>query len=163
MIKKLLLLTILLGFISCKEDAVNKPDNLIPKDKMIDVIYDLSILDAIKYQMPTSGFTYEISPSKYIYKKFQIDSAQFAQSNIYYASNYSEYKEMYDEVIKRIDSKKTVMDSVVKRQEKKEAKAKADSIKRIKPIAIEKDSLGIKKMSIARKKKREYDLKRQLK
>jgi hypothetical protein len=154
MIKKLLLLTILLGFISCKEDAVNKPDNLIPKDKMIDVIYDLSILDAVKYQIPTSAVIYEISPSKYIYKKFKIDSAQFAQSNIYYASNYTDYKEMYDEVIKRIESKKIVMDSVVKRQEKKEAKAKVDSIKRIKPASIKKDSLVLKKRGIARKMRR---------
>ena len=154
MIKKLLLLTILLGFISCKEDAVNKPDNLIPKDKMIDVIYDLSILDAVKYQIPTSAVTYEISPSKYIYKKFKIDSTQFAQSNIYYASNYIDYKEMYDEVIKRIESKKVVMDSVVKRQEKKEAKAKTDSIKRIKPSSIKKDSIVLKKEGIVRKMRR---------
>jgi hypothetical protein len=37
--------------ISCKEDAVDKPSKL--RDKMIDVMYDLSILDAIKYQNPS--------------------------------------------------------------------------------------------------------------
>jgi hypothetical protein len=59
---------------------------------MIDVMYDLSILDAIKYQNPASLETYKINPSQYIYKKYKIDSAQFAQSNIYYASNYKDYK-----------------------------------------------------------------------
>jgi hypothetical protein len=58
---------------------------------MIDVMYDLSILDAIKYQNPASLETYKINPSQYIYKKYKIDT-QFAQSNIYYASNYTDYK-----------------------------------------------------------------------
>jgi hypothetical protein len=41
----------LFRIISCKEDAVDKPSKLIAEDK-IDVMYDLSILDAIKYQNP---------------------------------------------------------------------------------------------------------------
>jgi hypothetical protein len=85
--KKILLLLPLFRIISCKEDAVDKPSKLIAEDKMIDVMYDLSILDAIKYQNPASLETYKINPF-YIYKKYKIDSAQFAQSNIYYASNY---------------------------------------------------------------------------
>ena len=149
--KILLLFMIFAGFISCKEDVVNKPERLIEKDKMIDVMYDLSILDAIKYQSPTSLETYKINPSQYILKKYKVDSSQFAQSNIYYASNYTEYKDMYDSVIKRIDVKKTVMDSLVKRQEKKEAKAKADSIKRVKPVSLKKDSIVLKKASTTKK------------
>jgi hypothetical protein len=151
--KILLLLTVLIGFISCKEDAVDKPDNLIAKDKMIDVMYDLSILDAIKYQNPTSLETYKINPSQYIYKKYKVDSAQFAQSNIYYASNYTDYKDMYDELIKRIDEKKTVLDSLVIREDKKQAKTQADSIKRIKVTRIIKDSLLIKKPQLIKKRK----------
>lgn len=151
--KILLLLTVLTGFISCKEDAVDKPDNLIEKDKMIDVMYDLSILDAIKYQNPTSLETYKINPSQYIYKKYKVDSAQFAQSNIYYASNYTDYKDMYDELIKRIDEKKTVLDSLVIREDKKQAKMQADSIKRIKVTPIKKDSLLIKKPKLIKKGK----------
>lgn len=151
--KTLLLLTLLIGFISCKEEAVDKPDDLIAKDKMIDVMYDLSILDAIKYQNPTSLETYKINPSQYIYKKYKVDSAQFAQSNIYYASNYTDYKDMYDKLIKRIDEKKTVLDSLVIREDKKQAKIQADSIKRIKVTPIKKDSLLIKKLKLIKKRK----------
>jgi hypothetical protein len=151
--KTLLLLTVLFGFISCKEDAVDKPDHLIAKDKMIDVMYDLSILDAIKYQNPTSLENYKINPSQYIYKKYKVDSAQFAQSNIYYASNYTDYKDMYDELIKRIDEKKTVLDSLVIREDIKQAKIQADSIKRIKVTRIIKDSLLIKKPKLIKKRK----------
>jgi hypothetical protein len=58
--------------ISCKEDAVDKPSKLIAEDKMIDVMYDLSILDAIKYQNPASLETYKINPSQYIYKSIKL-------------------------------------------------------------------------------------------
>lgn len=146
--KLLLLLTILVGFMSCKEEVIHKPDNLIARDKMIDVMYDLSILDAIKYQNPASIDTFKINPSQYIYKKYKIDSLQFAQSNTYYASNYIDYKEMYDELIQRIEAKKTVLDSLVKREEKKQVKLKADSLKKVKLNDLKKDSLLLKKKKI---------------
>lgn len=143
--KLLLLLTVLVGFMSCKEEVVHKPDNLIERDMMIDVMYDLSILDAIKYQNPASIDTFKINPSQYVFKKYKIDSLQFAQSNIYYASNYIDYNEMYDELIERIETKKTVLDSLVKREEKKQVKLKADSLKKVKVNDVKKDSLLLKK------------------
>jgi hypothetical protein len=48
------------------------PSKLIAEDKMIDVMYDLSILDAIKYQNPASLETYKINPSQYIYKSIKL-------------------------------------------------------------------------------------------
>jgi hypothetical protein len=149
--KKFLLLTLLVGFISCKDEAVNKPDNLIAKDKMIDVMYDLSILEAMKYQNLASLDTYKVNPSQYIFKKYKIDSVQFAHSNIYYASNYTNYKEMYDDVIKRIEAKKTVMDSLVKKEDEKLELLKADSIKKIKETLGKKDSLLLKKLKFTKK------------
>ncbi|NGY36395.1 DUF4296 domain-containing protein [Flavobacterium sp. XN-5] len=143
--KLMLLLTVLVGFMSCKEEVVHKPDNLIERDMMIDVMYDLSIFDAIKYQNPASIDTFKINPSQYIFKKYKIDSLQFAQSNTYYASNYIDYKEMYDELIQRIEAKKTVLDSLVKREEKKQEKLKADSLKKVKSNDVKKDSLLLKK------------------
>jgi hypothetical protein len=50
--KNTITFAVLFGIISCKDDAVDKPSKLIAEDKMIDVMYDLSILDAIKYQNP---------------------------------------------------------------------------------------------------------------
>jgi hypothetical protein len=120
-------LVVLILFLSCKEEAVEKPDRLIEKGKMVNIMYDLAILEGIKYQNPTSLVTYDINPSKYIYKKYKIDSLQFAQSNVYYASNYEDYKDVFDEIIKRIDDQKEVMDSLVKMENKK--KMKLDSIK----------------------------------
>lgn len=125
--KTVSLLVVLILFLSCKEEAVEKPDRLIEKGKMVNIMYDLAILEGIKYQNPTSLVTYDINPSKYIYKKYKIDSLQFAQSNVYYASDYEGYKDVFDEIIKRIDDQKEVMDSLVKMENRK--KMKLDSIK----------------------------------
>jgi hypothetical protein len=64
---------------------------------------------------------------------------QFAQSNVYYASNYEDYKDVFDEIIKRIDDQKEMMDSLVKVENKK--KMKLDSIKLKKEILRGGDTL----------------------
>jgi hypothetical protein len=49
--KNTITFAVLFGLLAAN-DAVDKPSKLIAEDKMIDVMYDLSILDAIKYQNP---------------------------------------------------------------------------------------------------------------
>lgn len=152
------LLVILVLFFSCKEEVVKKPDRLIEKGMMIDVMYDLSLLEAIKYNTPSSSETYNINPQEYIYKKYEIDSTQFSQNNIYYAANYAEYKDMFDKVTRRIDGKKVIADSLVKIVKKRDSLnlvkkknlAKKDSLNLIKKKKS--DSLkGIKKKPLSKK------------
>jgi hypothetical protein len=152
--------------ISCNKDLVEKPANLIDKKVMGDILYDISILDAIKYQGPDTLAAYGINPKTYIYKKYKIDSLQFAKSISYYAADYREYKKMYDALNDRLKKEKTAIDLTIKKEKKKKAlvlKAKAkkvqDSIKKAKKvkelkIKKEKDSIAQKKKdSIAKKKK----------
>ncbi|CAD0003305.1 DUF4296 domain-containing protein [Flavobacterium chungangense] len=110
--------------VSCKKELVKEPAKLIAKEKMIDIIYDLSLLDAIKYQQPLSLDSVESNPKKFIFKKYKVDSLQFAQSNIYYAADYDNYKEMFDEINARLDKEKKVVEKKIKAEEKKAAKAK---------------------------------------
>jgi hypothetical protein len=158
--KKILsLLAILAVFISCKEEAVIKPEHLIEKEVMEEIIYDLTILDAIKYQNPASLEMHNINPSKYIYKKYKIDSIQLAQSNVYYASDYGEYKIMFEKITKRIENEKTVTDSLVKMEEKKNAvllKKKNAALKL-------KDSVALKKLIPEKIKLRRERLKKRIK
>jgi len=110
--------------VSCKKELVKEPAKLIAKEKMIDIIYDLSLLDAIKYQQPLSLDSVESNPKKFIFKKYKVDSLQFAQSNIYYAADYDNYKEMFDEINARLDKEKKIIEKKIKAEEKKAAKAK---------------------------------------
>jgi hypothetical protein len=164
--KIVFLFTFVILLISCNKDLVEKPDNLIDKKVMGDILYDMSILEAIKYQSPDSLFAKGINPKTYIYKKYKIDSLQFAKSSTYYASDYREYKNMYDALDARLKKEKSAVDLIIKKAAKKaeaikKAKAKKvqDSIKKVKKakelkIKKEKDSIAKKKKedSIAKKK-----------
>ncbi|MDQ6471484.1 DUF4296 domain-containing protein [Flavobacterium sp. LHD-80] len=121
--------------VSCKKELVKEPKGLIERGKMIDIMYDLSILEAMKYQNPLSLDSVESDPKKFIYKKYKVDSLQFAQSNIYYAADYETYKDMFDELGKRLAVQQRATDSLVKIDDKKAAKAAK------KKVAETKDSI----------------------
>jgi len=111
--------------VSCKKELVKEPKRLIEKGKMIDIMYDLSLMDAMKYQNPLSLDSIDADPKKFVLKKYKVDSLQFAQSNIYYAADYDTYKDMFDEISKRLAVQQRAADSIVKIEEKKAAKAAA--------------------------------------
>lgn len=163
--KKYISLFVLVTLVlSCNKDLVEKPDNLIDKKVMGDIYYDMSILEALKYQNPNSLYKNGINPKTYIFKKYKIDSLQFAKSNAYYAADYREYKKMYDALNDRLKKEKTAVDLIIKKEAKKAAalkKAKTkkvqDSIKKAKKIKDlkikkEKDSIAQKKQVIKAKK-----------
>ncbi len=102
MSKRFILIGLLFSFISCS-NAVEKPKNLIEKDKMIDILYDISLLEAIKAQNISGGIKNK-EANAYLYKKYKIDSIQLAQSNKYYAADVDEYKKMFEEVKSRLDN-----------------------------------------------------------
>lgn len=90
-------------FMGCNS-SVEKPKNLIEKDKMIDILYDISLLEAIKTQNINGGLSSKMS-NEYIYKKYKIDSVQFSKSNKYYASDFEEYKSMFEAVKEKLNKK----------------------------------------------------------
>ena len=119
--KIILFLAIAITFVSCKEEVIPKPDRLIAQDVMVDIMYDLTILEAIKNQNPASLDTFKINSRAYIFKKYKIDSIQYAKSNIYYSSDYDEYKSMFEQISKRLEVKTQSVDSLIKKQKKKKS------------------------------------------
>lgn len=115
--------------VSCKKELVKEPKRLIEKEKMIDIMYDLSLIEAMKYQHPVSVDSVETSPTAFILKKYKIDSLQFSQSNRYYAADYENYKSMFDEVGKRLAVNQRAVDSILKIEEKNAAKEKKNKLK----------------------------------
>lgn len=133
---------------------------------MGDILYDMSLLEALKYQNPNSLYENGINPKTYVFKKYKIDSLQFAKSNAYYAADYREYKKMFDALNDRLKNEKASVDLIIKKEQKKEIALKKlkvkkvqDSIKKAKKskelkIKKEKDSIE------AVKKKKELKAKR---
>jgi hypothetical protein len=104
--KKLVTLFLLFAIlISCQKPAVSKPDNLIDEEVMVDIMYDVSVLEAMKSQKAFVLEANKINPNTYIYKKYKIDSLQFANSDKFYASDIKKYKEIFDKVNKRMEEK----------------------------------------------------------
>ncbi|QBN19564.1 DUF4296 domain-containing protein [Flavobacterium nackdongense] len=144
---------LLILLIGCEKELVKEPKNLIPKEKMVDIMYDLSLLDGMKVQDPTLVDSLKISTNQYLYKKYKIDSVQFAQSNIYYAADYKAYEKMYNQVKARIDKNKLEITALVK------AKAKKDSLAAVrkKKLQLKKEADSIKKAKKDLKVKKEVD------
>lgn len=132
--KIIILLSILFVLVSCKEEVVKKPNRLIEKETMVNIMYDLSVLDAIKYQNPASLDTFKIDPTKYIFKKYKIDSLQFAQSNVYYASNYKDYSDVIDQINARLTKNKATVNSLIKAEAKKKKAIKKPILPKSKAI-----------------------------
>jgi hypothetical protein len=99
--KRYFLLSLIILVIGCTA-SIEKPKNLIEKDKMINVLYDLSLLQAIRSQNIGGGVNNK-SINEYIFKKYKIDSIQLAQSNKYYASNMEEYKSIFEGVKAKLE------------------------------------------------------------
>ncbi|UWY28898.1 DUF4296 domain-containing protein [Flavobacterium sp. TR2] len=134
----IVILLVLFLSVSCKKEVVKQPAKLIEKEKMIDIMYDLSLLEAMRYQKPLSLDSIDNNPTRFVLKKYKVDSLQFAQSNIYYASDYESYKDMFDAVNKRISVNQRAADSLAKIDEKKAAKEAKNKAKTASKDSVQK-------------------------
>ena len=142
MFKKLIVIFILGGLvIACDgADKIKKPDNLIPKDKMGDILYDLYIINASKGVNRSLLEKSGLKPESYILSKYNIDSTQFASSNSYYAFKTEDYQDIIEKVKARLEKEKEGYEEIrkaesdsskVRRDFKlKIGKEKKDSIKK---------------------------------
>lgn len=117
--KKYLALFSLILF-SCKKPAVEKPQNLIDEPVMVAMLYDLTVLEAIKSHAISNGTTSPMQTNEYLYKKYGVDSLQFVQNEKYYASNITTYKRIFDQVNQRI------LDSLAYKKESQSTTIKTD-------------------------------------
>lgn len=132
----LIYIFLLFLFVACGEEVIKPPENLIPKEKMTELLYELAILNAANGTNPALLEERGVETMSYLYKKYDIDSAQFVDSDIYYASKPMLYESMYEDIETRIKA--------VKKQLEDERKRKTDSIKkaaedRKSPVSQEKD------------------------
>ncbi|SHF81362.1 protein of unknown function [Salegentibacter echinorum] len=117
--KKVFLVLLAAGLASGCQNVrkVEKPDNLIPEDKMVDIIAEISLMQSArnfnKKLFEESG----TKPQKYILEKYNVDSLQIKKSSDYYADNVSVYERIYDSVKSRFEKLKVKLDSVHEREE----------------------------------------------
>lgn len=131
------IVVVFLGLLfSCNEKVVDKPENLIPEDKMATILYDISLLNAGKIINESILNEYDIEPMGYIYTKYGIDSVQFVKSDTYYASIPTVYEAIYTKVKDRLekdeqffeDERQQKQDSLMEAKEKLNPDLKKDPV-----------------------------------
>jgi DNA repair ATPase RecN len=141
---------IIVGFLllSCTSNTIlKKPDNLIPKDEMVDLLTDLFI--AMNAQNTKNiDLKRNVDYFPLVFEKYKIDSTQFKESNYYYTSKVDDYDEILNEVQKRLEKLNEFYNKEKKLKDSLETATKKteDSIKRVerfkkpirKPTSIDK-------------------------
>lgn len=115
--------------LSCGDkDRPPKPANLIKKEKMADILYDLYIINAAKGVNRKIIEKQSLEPEAYVLTKHNIDSSQFADSNNYYAYDTEDYQSIIETVKVRLQKEKQEYEELQKREEEAK-KRKRDSLR----------------------------------
>ena len=111
--KKIFLVIVVLFGCNKNVQKIPIPDNLISEEKMVEVIYEMTLISVSKGVnrriLENSG----VIPEKYIFEKYNIDSLQFALSNEFYSNDLNMYLDIYNRVkVKLQENKQTTIDSI---------------------------------------------------
>ncbi len=127
---RIIFLGLLVLMAACDDkNKPEKPKDLISKDKMEVILYDLYILNSAKGINKKILENNNVVPETYILTKHNIDSIQFAESNDYYAFDSDDYKAMIERIKTRLQKEKTEFEELQK-TEGQAAKRRRDSINR---------------------------------
>lgn len=132
--QKICYILLLTTLFSCTSNTIfKKPEDLIEKEIMIDLLTDLTIATVAKKEQNIYGKR-NVDYTQLVFEKYGIDTVQFKRSNFYYTSRIDDYQAIYLEVEKRIERQNALFKTL--RKEK-------DSLKkdRIRKIKLRNDSL----------------------
>lgn len=115
-VKKSKVVILLLGsiIIGCQDiERPEKPENLIPEDKMVEVLVDVHLFNSAKSynRMPLqqTGLT----PHQFIYEKHGIDSLQYEKSNAYYGADLDTYAAIHARAKNILENRKSEVDTLL--------------------------------------------------
>ena len=111
----ILLMLIVSG--ACTSNTIyKKPNDLISKNQMIDIMTDLYIAKSA-YHVKNINQERKINYTAMIFEKYGIDSTRFSNSNIYYMSKIDEYEKMHKVISERIEEMIKERDSFIEPQD----------------------------------------------
>ncbi len=128
---------------SCQDvKKPQRPENLIPKDTMVLIFTDTYLANAARNLNKKIIEKNKVALDSLIYKKYHIDSLRFATSNAYYSLDINTYTEILEQAEKNIYNKKTILDSLVrKNEEDKKNMTLEDKVKMTDERKRKKDSI----------------------
>jgi hypothetical protein len=128
---RILLFTISLLFLfGCQSvEKPEKPDDLIAKDMMVEILMDAYLSNAAKSVNNKIIRQNRIKLDSLIYKKYGIDSIQFVKSHAWYNADLDLYSEIFTEIELRLEAMKKEIDSTSFPDKKSNIQRKQDSLR----------------------------------
>lgn len=131
--RKFLWLGLIVIGLGCQHiERPERPEDLIPQDKMVNILTDLYINNAARSVNVRVLRNNGIVLDSLLYTKYDIDSLQFARSNAFYTSDLDNYNNMFAEIEERLVAMKGELDSIARSNNA--TKAQRDSITRAQRI-----------------------------
>lgn len=117
--KKVILLPFLIWLGCAPQNSVEPPEQLISPEKMEDVLYDLSLIKALKNTNFQKEESKSILTPAYLFKKHNIDSLQWEENLRYYSKNPKQFLLIYKKVQERYPQVLDSIDTLLLRENKK--------------------------------------------
>jgi hypothetical protein len=129
------IILLLLCCLGCQNKLkVEKPDNLIPREEMANMLYDMFVISSSKGSSINVLKENGIQPDVYVLTKYGIDSLQFVNSNNYYAHDIDTYIEILTDVKERLDKEQESVQTALDAEAAE--KKKTDSLMQISNIKV---------------------------
>lgn len=112
-------------FMGCTSNTIiKKPNHLIPKDQMVDLLTDLLIASGAE-NIKNIDLERNVNYFPLVFEKYGIDSTRFKESNYYYTSKIDDHEEILKKVDERLKAMKKELDDEIKLRDS----LKTDSLK----------------------------------
>ncbi len=111
---KIFYITIIgLFLINCTSNTIiKKPENLIPKNEMVDILTDMFLASGAE-NIKNIQLQRNVNYFPIVYEKYHIDSTQFKESNFYYVSRIDDYEEILRKVDERLQELKKLNETEI--------------------------------------------------
>lgn len=96
---------IVIAFISCEREVIEKPRHLVKEKQMINMLVDIHLAEATFNRMQTDSIVRKSSSANFYYsvlEKYEVPDSVFERSLLYYASNPKNFEKLYREVMNKL-------------------------------------------------------------
>lgn len=108
--KKLFFLLLGLIALGCGQQQPQRPDNLLPQDKMVQILADIHTAEALIEQKAVYPDTALLSfnyAEKKIFERYNVTEQDFRQTYRFYSDNVREMDKLYEVVIDTLSMRET--------------------------------------------------------
>lgn len=104
-----ILIFLLPGVTGCEEPIVEEPENLIKQEKMIEMMADMHLAEAVFQTRRGQDTAFQRTTSADFYysvlEEYNVADSVFEKSFVYYASNPRQFEKMYQDVMNKLSEK----------------------------------------------------------